>query len=116
MANLPYKLNPLVWLGDSKEELSGFPNALKRSFGFGLRQVQNGETPAMAKPLGGYGSGVYELCDDFGGDTYVIKLRKGVYVIDAFKKKSKQGRKIPKEVKQRLQTRIAYAREMDRQS
>lgn len=117
MANLPYKGRALVWLGDSKESLSAFPAEAKRIIGFGLRLVQNGETPGFAKPLKGLGAGVYELKADAGGDTYrtvyLVKLRSAVYVIDAFQKKSRRRSKTPREVRERLEIRIKWARKMD---
>ncbi|MFM2129986.1 MAG: hypothetical protein RL477_1532 [Pseudomonadota bacterium] len=117
MAKIPYKQQPLFWVGDSREQLSAFPVALKRSFGFALRLVQNGLTPDNAVPLAGLGTGVYELKDNARGDTYrvvyLIKLRKGVYVIDAFMKKSKSGRALPREIAARLQQRIREARRQD---
>lgn len=117
MVNLPYKGRALVWLGDSREALSSFPKEVKRVLGFGLRLVQDGETPGFAKPLKGLGSGVYELKADAGGDAfrtvYLVKLRRAVYVIDAFQKKSKRGSRTPKEIRERLQRRVKSAREMD---
>lgn len=117
MANLPYKARILIWLGDSKEELSSFPQAIKKRMGFALRQVQNDLTPEIAKSLKGLGSGVYELRASSRGDTYravyLVKLKKAIYVIDAFKKKSKRGSKLPKEIRERLKKRITEARKHD---
>lgn len=117
MAKLPYKTSDLFWAGDSREQLSAFPMTVKRGFGFALRLVQNGLTPDNAVPLTGLGSGVFELKDNARGDTYrvvyLIKLRKGVYVLDAFMKKSKSGRALPREIRARLQQRIIDARRQD---
>lgn len=105
MANLPYKARELVWMGDSKDELSGFPNDIKRMFGFALRQVQNGKMPEIAKPLKGY-PGVFELrakdADNAYRTVYALKVGESVYVLDAFIKKSKRGKKLPKEVRERI--------------
>jgi phage-related protein len=106
-------------MGDSKNELSSFPLEVKKAFGFALRLVQNGETPESAKPLPYYGSGVFELKKSNDGNTYrtvyLIKLKKAVYVIDAFMKKSKTGKKIPKETKERIEERIATAKKLDKE-
>jgi|SRR5690348_5144960 len=101
MANLPYKTRALIWIGNSKDELSSFPPAVKRVFGFALRLVQNGEMPEIAKPLTGLGRGVYELKDNADRRTfrvvYVVKLKKGVYVVAhkevETRKQNPQGRK-----------------------
>jgi phage-related protein len=120
MAKLPYAAGEIFWVGDSKEQLSSFPLAAKKRLGFGLRQVQNGLMPEIAKPLSGLGSGVYELKANARGDTfrvvYLLKLKKAVYVIDAFQKKSKRGSQTPKEIRERLKRRIAEARRHDDES
>jgi len=104
-------------MGDSKEALSAFPKEVKRALGFGLRLVQNGETPDFAKPLKGLGAGVYELRADARGDAfrtvYLLKLKRAVYVIDAFQKKSRRASKTPREIRERLEKRIRSARDMD---
>ncbi len=117
MANLPYMTRPLIWLGSSKEDLSAFPKSAKRTLGAGLRFVQNGLTPAMAKPLTQFGSGVFELREQFDGESYRVvyaaKLKHGVYVLDSHQKKSKKGKAIPKEIKERIETRLARAKKID---
>jgi phage-related protein len=118
MVELPYTTRDLIWMGDSKEELSRFPLGVKRKFGFALRQVQNGETPEIARPLTGY-SGVHELKDGHGGNAYravyAIKIGKSVYVLDAFMKKSKRGKKLPREIKERIAERLAAARRLGKE-
>lgn len=117
MANLPYSARRLIWLGDSRESLGSLPAEAKRRLGFGLRQVQNGETPVFAKPLASFGSGTYELRADADRTThrviYVVKLRRGVYVLDAFTKKSKSGKAIPREIVARIEERLKQARKLD---
>lgn len=58
----------------------------------------------------GLGSGTVELVEDFDGDTYravyTVRFGTAVYVLHAFKKKSKRGIKTPQSeidlIKQRL--------------
>jgi phage-related protein len=72
--------------------------------------AQTGQHPPSAKPLKGLGSGTVELVDDFDGDTYravdTVRFGDAVYVLHAFKNKSKQGIKTPQSdidlVKRRL--------------
>jgi len=115
MTALPYKARELVWMGDSKDELSGFPDDVKRTLGFALRQVQNRETPEIAKPLKGY-SGVLELKTNDTDNTYravyALKLGECVYVLGAFIKKSKRGKKLPKEIKERINARLTAAKNL----
>lgn len=86
---------PLHWIASSKKDFLEFPADVQDVFGFALHRVQIGETPHLAKPWKGEGSGVFELADTFGGDAYrtvyVVRFKEAVYVLHAFKKKSKRG-------------------------
>ncbi len=84
------------WVGSSKEDLSAFPDDVKRRMGFALFEAQMGRKASYAKPLRGYGgAGVLEVVDDFDGDTfravYTVRFAVAVYVLHAFQKKSKRG-------------------------
>lgn len=100
----------LVWIGSSQRDLSDFDIDLKRAFGFQLRQVQQGKTPENAKP--GEVSGTMKLVENDDTDTYrvvyTVKLKTGVYVLHAFKKKSNEGIATPEKdiklVRKRLQS------------
>ncbi len=117
MANLPYNSRALIWMGSSRKDLSALPADVRRTFGYGLRLVQNGETPDFAKPLTGFGSGVMELRSDFDSDTYravyVAKLGSSIYVLDVFRKKSTRGRNLPKAHRIRIETRLRDARKLE---
>ena len=85
--------------------------------GFAIRQVQNGFRPDIAVPLTSFGSGVYELKAGASGEAYrvvyVLKLRRGVDIVDAFQKKSKSGKALPKEIRERIEMRLAFAHRVD---
>ena len=110
-------MRDLTWMGSSLEDLSAFPVEVKRAFGFALREVQKGITPGMARPLKRFGSGVFELRDPFAGDAfraiYAVKLEKAVYVLHAFKKKSKSGIAMPREDIATIERRLKRAQEID---
>lgn len=110
-------MRDLIWMGSSLDDLSAFPADVKRTFGFALREVQKGTTPAVAKPLRQFGVGVYELRDAYEGDAfrvvYAVKLEKAVYVLHAFKKKSKSGIAMPREDILRIERRLRRARDID---
>jgi phage-related protein len=103
---------PLFWVGSSKRDYQEFPAQVQSNFGFELYLVQTGQHPPSAKPLKGLGSGVLELVSDFDGDTYravyAVRFRGAVYVLHAFKKKSRRGAKTPQTdinlIKRRLKT------------
>lgn len=54
----------------------------------------------IAKPLSGFGSGVFEIALKHRGDAYrvvyAVQLADALWVIHAFQKKSKTGIKTPK--------------------
>lgn len=89
------------WVGSSKEDLSAFPDIVKRRMGLALFEAQQGRRAIFAKPLKGYGgAGVLEVVDDFDGDTfrtvYTVRFADIVYVLHAFQKKSKRGVATPR--------------------
>lgn len=87
---------PVRWIGSAKEDLSAFPEDVKRRVGRALWDAQIGLTAPFAKPLKGFGgAGVLEVVDDFDGDTYravyTVQFAGVVYVLHAFQKKSRKG-------------------------
>ena len=100
MASFPRPLRPLLWVGSTKRDYGKFPPAVQDGLGFALFLVQTGQHPPIAKPVKGFGSGVLELIEDHMGNTYravyTVRFSAAVYVLHAFKKKSKSGIKTPK--------------------
>src|SRR5437763_1912638 len=99
MTRLTRAVRPLLWIASSKRNFSDFPPRVQDDFGFELFLAQTGQRPPSAKPLKGFGSGTIELVDEFAGDTYravyIVRFGEAVYVLHAFKKKSKRGIKTP---------------------
>lgn len=95
MTNATDRRRPLFWEGSSKRDFKEFPIEVQKDLGVALFIVQIGATPPSAKPWKGLGSGVFELVDDYFGDTYravyTIRIRDSVHVLHAFQKKSKSG-------------------------
>ena len=108
---------PLVWMGSSKEDISELPSPVKASFGYRLREVQQGKTPFDTKPLTSIGAGVLELRERFDGNAfrtvYVVSLKRAVYVLHAFMKKSKSGIALPKPNAELIEARLKRARILD---
>ena len=88
---------PLDWIGSSKQDFVAFPVPVQREIGNALGLAQFGGKHPHAKPWKGEGPGVFEVVDDFDGDTYravyTVRFRQVVYVLHAFQKKSSRGRK-----------------------
>jgi phage-related protein len=102
---------PLFWVGSSREDLSEFPDEVKRVMGFALHLAQTGGKHVDARPLKGFkGAGVLEVVDEHDGNAYravyAVRFANSVYVLHAFQKKSRRGIATPKTeielVKQRL--------------
>jgi phage-related protein len=110
-------VRPVVWLGSSKQDLSALPRGVKCSFGSRLFELQQGKTPLDVKPLSQFGSGVYELRESFDRNAYrmmyVVNLKKAIYVLHAFMKKSKSGIGLPKPDAELIAVRLRRARELD---
>jgi phage-related protein len=110
-------VRPIVWVASSKEDLSAFPGEVKTSFGLRLFELQLGKTPLDMKTLTQFGGGVYELRERSDGDAYrtvyVLNLGKAIYVLPAFKKKSKSGISLPRPDIELIERRLRRAKEMD---
>jgi phage-related protein len=103
---------PVRWVGSSKDDLSRFPQDVRRRIGGALWEAQIGGKTPYAKPLSGFGgAGVLEVVDDFDGSifraVYTVGFADVVYVLHAFQKKSRRGIATPKVelvvIEQRLQ-------------
>jgi phage-related protein len=111
---------PIIWVGASLDDLKQFPEDVKDEIGYALYLAQIGKKHPNAKPLKGF-SGVMEIVSDHEGDTYravyAVKLGDKIYVLHAFKKKSKRGIKTPKQeidlIKARLKRAQALAKESE---
>ena|GEM_PF-834952 len=87
---------PLVLVGSSERDLRAFPVGAKRVAGYALRLAQQGGKHPDAKALKGYGgAGVIEIIVAFNTDTYrtvyTVACPNVIFVLHAFKKKSRRG-------------------------
>jgi len=93
-------IQPVVWVGDAREQVQSFPKAVRADIGAALYDVQLGEKPPKAKPFKGVARGVLEIVTRFETDTYrtvyAVKIGRRVYVLHAFQKKAPKGKKTPK--------------------
>lgn len=107
---------PVRWVGTSKEDLSAFPDEVRRRVGRALWDAQIGLKAPFVKPLKGFGgAGVLEVVDDFDGNAYpsvyTVRFAGVVYVLHAFQKTSTRGISTPKSVLQLIARRLAKAQE-----
>lgn len=90
------EVKPVGWIASSRKDLKDFPETVQDSIGDALQEAQYGRKPIAAKPLAGFhGAGVLEIVDNNDGDTYravyTVRFAEIIYVLHAFKKKSRYG-------------------------
>jgi phage-related protein len=112
-------LRPLEFMGSSRKDLIAFPEKARQDVGHALYLAQKGERAPNTKVLKGFGGGgVVEIIEDLEGDTYrcvyTVRLQHAVYVLHAFKKKSKRGAETPKHDVELIRSRLKEAEEQDR--
>jgi phage-related protein len=87
-------MKPVIWMGGSREDLKGFPEAVQASMGFELYRVQCGLEPKDWKPMTSVGAGVREIRvrDQLGifRTIYLATRPEGVYVLHCFQKKTRK--------------------------
>ncbi len=96
----PKRLKIVHFVGNSRRDLKALPKGARAVFGHAILLAENGMKHPDAKPLTGFGgAGVLEVVEDLDGDAYravyTVKFGGLVYVLHAFKKKSKVGAKTP---------------------
>jgi phage-related protein len=110
--NIPLKA--VFWLGSSRRDLRAMPEQVRRNIGQALYAAQQGETDPVAKALKGFGGArVMEIVEhDRSGAyraVYTAQLGDAIYVLHAFKKKSKRGIATPKQEIDLIRRRLAEA-------
>lgn len=86
----------LHYVGTSYDDLAAFPHEVQTDVFLSLQVAVEGGKAPNAKPLKGFGgSSVVEIVESFDGDAYravyTVRFKDAVYVLHAFKKKSKSG-------------------------
>ena len=77
-----------------------FPTNAQLELSRALTVIAEGETPDIAKPMTGLGSGIWELALPLRGEAYrvvyALRLDDDIWIVHAFQKKSKSGIATPK--------------------
>ena len=105
-----------MWIGSTREDLSGFPEDVRDTIGYALFVAQHGGKHPDAKPLRGFGgAAVLEVVEDHDGDTYrgvyTVRFSGRVYVLHAFQKKSRSGIRTPRTDIDLIRARLKRAEE-----
>ncbi len=89
-------LKPLAWVGDSLQQVRAFSQPVRQQAGYELELVQHGLAPSDWRPMPIVGRGVNEIRIHAGGERrvfYLARLRRAIYVLHAFQKKSRRTAK-----------------------
>ena len=91
---------PISWIKAARKDFEDFPPGAKIEALRALTIVAEGQFPDTAKPLKGFGSGVFELALKVRGNAfrvvYAVQIGEDIWVLHAFQKKSKSGIQTPK--------------------
>ena len=106
----------VVWMGNSKKDIMGFPTEVQELIGDELQLIQFGGMPRDAKPFKGVGSGVFEIALRHDREAYrcvqAVQLGNKIYELHAFHKKSKKGIQTPKQEVETIKRRYKEGKEL----
>ena len=109
-------MRAVVWLGNTKRNIRAFPEGAQKLIGDELQLIQFGGMPRDAKPFKGIGSGVFEIAIRHDTDAYrtvlAVQLGEKIYVLHAFKKRSRRGIATPKQDVDLIRQRYKEAKEL----
>ncbi len=91
---------PISWIKAARKDFDGFPEKAQDEIMRALTVAAEGRKADIAKPMKGFGSGVFEVALKYRADAYrtvyALQLGDRLWVLHAFQKKAKQGIKTPK--------------------
>jgi phage-related protein len=116
MIENPERLRPIIWMGDSRKNIFGFPEEVRKLIGDELQLIQFGGMPKDAKTFKGVGPGIIEIALKYDKEAYrcvqAVQLGEKIYVLHAFQKKSKRGIATPKKDVDLIKKRYKEAQEL----
>ena len=105
---------PVGWIKAARKAFESFPAAVRDRINTALTIAAEGGKADIAKPLRGFGPGVLEIAVRYRTDAwrvvYVTKVAGRLWVIHAFRKKSKSGIGTPKTEMDLIGNRLARLR------
>lgn len=111
-------IRPISWIKAALKEFSNFPEGAQSICLTALTIAAEGETPEIAKPMKGLGSGVFEIALLHRGNAfrvvYAVRLGEDLWVVHTFQKKSTQGIKTPLREIETIRDRLKRMKEMSR--
>ena len=91
---------PIQWIKAALKEFQTFPREAQLICLRALTIAGEGDKADIAKPMKGFGPGVFEVALPHRGDAfrvvYALQIDEALWVVHAFQKKSTRGVKTPK--------------------
>lgn len=112
----PRKTQPVSWIRAALRDFETFPADAQSNLLTALTIAADVGKADIAKPMQGLGSGLFEIALAFRGDAfrviYSVQFADDVWVIHAFRKKSKRGIKTPKSELDLIRDRLKRLKEV----
>ena len=109
---------PVSWLTPALKAFGAFPEGARDIIYDALSVAAEGGKAAIAKPMKGFGSGVFEISLPFRGDAfrvvYAVQIGTDLWVVHAFQKKSTHGIKTPQKEVDLIKDRLKRLKEIVR--
>lgn len=106
---------PISWIKAAQKSFKKFPEDAQSIILDALTIAAEGSKSDIAKPLKGFGSGIFEVALPYRGDAYrcvyALQIDDAVWVIHAFQKKSKTGIKTPPQDLEIIKIRLKRLKE-----
>jgi phage-related protein len=107
---------PVSWVSAARKVFESFPDGAQSICLAGLTIAAEGGKADIAKPMKGFGSGVFEIALRYRGSAfrlvYAVQIGADVWVVHAFQKKSTQGIKTRKHDIDLVKDRLEGLKEM----
>jgi phage-related protein len=107
---------PISWIRAARKSFEAFPEGAQSICLSALTIAAEGGKADIAKPLKGFGSGVFEIALPYRGNAfrvvYAVQISEDLWVVHAFQKKSTVGIKTPKHEIDLIEDRIKRLKEM----
>ncbi|MEK7730579.1 MAG: type II toxin-antitoxin system RelE/ParE family toxin [Planctomycetota bacterium] len=106
----------ISWIKAARRDFEDFPQGAQDEVMDALTVAAEGRKADIAKPLKGFGSGMFEVALAWRGNAYravyAVQIAEDVWVVHAFQKKSKTGIKTPKPELDLIRQRLQRLKEM----
>jgi phage-related protein len=110
------KTRPISWISAALKDFRTFPDGAQSVCLAALTIAAEGGKADIAKPLRGFGAGVFEIALRFRGNAfrvvYAVQAVEAIWVVHAFQKKSTEGIKTPKREFDLMRDRLKRLKEM----